>query len=321
MKIRIALVTILITALIPTASAAIKVKPAKPTIQALSPMGSGDQFADFTINPTTVAIVGTIENGLGNLITSPTLGGSDGFIYAVDKKGVRLWDLRLGSSEDDIAMAITKDKVGYFWVAGATSKPAELATPDTATATPDTANLNPDGVVLDSLFLPTNSLTRLVIWKIGISGQIAETYFYDSQGLIVPSGLAFDGTKLAISGKFTASDLVTRRFDLELDTQTTFSNFTSSDLTKIKRQEIATIKAGANRLKSFISKSTIIGIPSWRAKKPTPVLVKYTRKGVALSAKSFSGKVRKIQWQSGIGAVVLTEVNAINEIYLISKMA
>jgi glycosyltransferase involved in cell wall biosynthesis len=76
-----------------------------------------------------------------------------------------------------------------------------------------------------------------------------------------------------------------------------------------------------NNLKSFISKTTIIGIPSWRAKSPTPVIVKYTKAGKALAANSFTGKVKKILWQSGIGAVVLVEVNSDNQIHLLSNMA
>jgi hypothetical protein len=65
-----------------------------------------------------VAIVGTVESGLVNIVTSPTLGGSDGFISALDKTKKLVWNLRLGSSSDDIATAVTKDREGFFWVVG-----------------------------------------------------------------------------------------------------------------------------------------------------------------------------------------------------------
>ena len=64
----------------PAASAAVKVLPSKPAIIAISPAGSGDQISDFALNPTSIAVIGTVEAGLADLVTAPTLGGSDGFI-------------------------------------------------------------------------------------------------------------------------------------------------------------------------------------------------------------------------------------------------
>jgi len=89
----------------------------------------------------------------------------------------------------------------------------------------------------------------------------------------------------------------------------------------VKPPAIETIKAGTNKITSFISKTTIIDIPSWRAKVPTPVIVKYTKAGKALAANSLPGKVKKVLWQSGIGTVVLVEVNSDNQIHLLANMA
>ena len=315
MKFRVALLVISLACFTPEANAAIKVTPSKAPITVISPEESGNQISDFTVNPTVIAVVGTIESGLANLVTAPALGGSDGFITALDSSKVRLWDLRLGSTSDDIATALTKDKSGYFWIAGATSKPME-----TLTSTVDTTTLNLDSVVIDPVSTPINSLNRLVIWKVGITGQLADTYYFDVDGVIAPSVINFDGTKLNITGKIT-KDLVTQQFSISLDQLGTFSGFTPGKIPAPKPPAIATIKAGVNNLKSFISKTTIIGISSWRAKSPTPVIVKYTKTGKALAANSFTGKVKKILWQSGIGAVVLVETNLDNEIHVLTNMA
>jgi hypothetical protein len=50
------------------------------------------------------------------------------------------------------------------------------------------------------------------------------------------------------------------------------------------------------------------------------VIVKYTNKGKALAANSLPGKVKKVLWQSGIGAAVLVEVNSDNQVHLLSNM-
>ena len=315
MKFRIALLTFLLALSTPPANAAIKVQASKPAITVISPSGSGDQISDFTVNTTAIAIVGTVESGLANLVTTPNLGGSDGFISILDKNKVRIWDLRLGTSSDDIATAIAKDKSGYFWVVGSTSKPV-----DTVTAMVDSTALNLDNVLVDPVMIPTNSLTRLVLWKVGISGQLAATYYYDTEGLVLPSTISFDGTNLNIIGNLTSAG-TTKQFSIKVDQSGIFSEFAPAKSVTPKATGIETIKAGANNLKSFISKTTIIGIPSWRAKAPTPVIVKYTKAGKALAANSFIGKVRKIVWQSGIGAIVLVETKSDNEIHFLVNMA
>ena len=300
----------------PTASAAIKVVPSRPAITVISPAGSGDQIFDIATNSLGVAIVGTVENGASDLTPSSTLGGSDGFISLVDKSKVRLWDLRLGTSNDDIATAVTTDKTGNFWIVGSTSKPLELAAVNSA----DPTIINLDNVLVDPTNVPTNALTRLMAWKISSSGQLLGSYFYDSEGVIVPTQITINATGFNIIGNLT-KDAVSSKFSINLNQLGVFTNLIDLKPTEVKAPAIATIKAGSNNLKSFISKTTIIDIPSWRAKKPTPVLVKYTKSGKALAANSFPGAVLKVFWQSGIGAAVLVEVKGELELHLLSNMA
>ena len=299
----------------PSAVAATKVVPSKPAITAVSPVGSGDQISDFSLNSSLIAVVGTVETGLVDLVTSPILGGSDGFISALDKTKKPLWNLRLGGLQDDIATAITKDKAGDFWVVGATSKPLE-----TATTVLDDSAVNLDSVAAEAVVTPTNTLNRLVLWKIGMTGQLSQTYFYDVDGLIAPTAISISGTTLKIIGNLS-KELVTQQFTISADLSGAFSELKIEKIPTVKPPAIETIKAGTNKITSFISKTTIIDIPSWRAKKPTPVIVKYTSKGKALAANSLPGIVKKVMWQSGIGTVVLVEVNLDNQIHLLSNMA
>ena len=299
----------------PATAAGIKVLPSKPVITAISPLGSGDQIADFAVNSTLIAVVGTVETGLANLVTSPTLGGSDGFITTLDKNRKLNWNLRLGSSSDDIATAITKDREGFFWVVGATSAPSE-----TSTVVVDGSAVNLDSVTVDAAVIPKNALTRLILWKIGANGELSQTFFYDANGIIAPASITISGTNFKITGNLT-QDLVTQQFSISADLAGVFSGLKLGKVATPKSATIETIKAGANKITSFISKTTIIDIPSWRAKKPTPVIVKYTSKGKALAANSLPGKVKKVLWQSGIGTVALVEVNSDNQIHLLSNMS
>lgn len=297
------------------AQAAVKVLPSKPALTAISPSGSGDQISDFAVGTSVIAIVGTIESGLVNLVTSSTLGGSDGFISALDKNKKLLWNLRLGSVQDDIATAVTRDKEGNFWVVGATSKPLE-----TATAMVDNSLSNLDSVTVEAVKTPRNTLNRLALWKIGTTGQLSQSYFYDVDGLIAPTAISLSGTTLQVVGNLS-KELVTQQFSISADLAGSLSNFKLGKISTVKPPAIETIKAGTNKITSFISKTTIIDIPSWRAKVPTPVIVKYTKSGKALAANSLPGKVKKVIWQTGIGAVVLVEVNSDNQIHLLTSMA
>jgi len=298
----------------PAASAAIKVLPSKPAITAVSPIGSGDQISDLTLDANSLAIVGTVETGLTDFVTSPTLGGSDGFIATFDKSKKLLWSLRLGSASDDIATAITKDREGFFWVVGATSKPAE-----TTTAVTDSTAVNLDSITVEGAVTPKNTLNRLVVWKVGSNGEIFQTFVSDVNGLIAPSAITFSSSSLKIVGSFT-QEVKTEQFSISASIDGIFSELKLGKFVTPKPQAIQTIKAGTNKITSFISKTTIIDVPSWRAKKPTPVIVKYTSKGKALAANSLPGKVKKVLWQPGIGTAVLVEVNSNNQVHLLSNM-
>jgi len=297
------------------AFAAVKVLPSKPAITVVSPLGSGDQISDFSLGQSLIAVVGTVEKGLTDLVTTPSLGGSDGFISAIDQSKKLIWNLRLGSSSDDIATAITRDREGFFWVAGATTQPTETSTPVI-----DNSAVNLDLISVESAVTPRNTLNRLALWKIGVNGELSQTFFYDVTGVIAPTRITISGTSINIVGNLTR-ELVTDQFSISANATGVFSGLKLGKIMAPKAAVIETIKAGPNKITSFISKTTIIDIPSWRAKRPTPVIVKYTNKGKALAANSLPGKVKKVMWQSEIGTVVLVEAKSDNQIHLLINMA
>jgi hypothetical protein len=191
---------------------------------------------------------------------------------------------------------------------------------ETATPVLDDSAVNLDAVAVEALVTPTNTLNRLVLWKVGITGQLSQTYFYDVDELIAPTAISLSGTTLKIIGNLS-KELVTQQFTITADLTGVFSELKLGKIPTVKLPAIETIKAGTNKITSFISKTTIIDIPSWRAKVPTPVIVKYSKARKALAANSLPGKVKKVLWQSGFGAVALVEVNSDNQIHLLTNMA
>jgi hypothetical protein len=191
----------------PPAYAAVKIKPSKPKISGASQAGSGDQISDFVMNKTLIAIAGTIESDSTELVDSPSLGGSDGFLSALNKYKNKIWELRLGSEVDDIAAAVGSDTSGNLWVVGATSKPSETM----ANSLESTEAIAIDSVTVDQLFEPNNPLTRLVVWKVDLTGLLAATYFQDFPGVIAPNQISFDGTNFEITG--------TQRVNLKSESQ------------------------------------------------------------------------------------------------------
>ncbi len=316
MKLRFAVALIVLTLITPTANAATKVIASKPALSVDLTTGSGDQIFDFSTNSAGVAVVGTVENGLANLLSTPTIGGSDGFISLLDRTKMRIWDLRLGSANDDIATAIVRDTSGNFWVAGSSSKPEEI----NPSPTTDPLALNLDNVLLDPVTIPKNTLNRLMVWKVSASGELIGTYFYDTESLVVPNQISLRASGFRVIGDLT-KESTTTRFQIDLDANGIFTGLAANKVVAKKAPTITVIKAGSNNLKSFISKTTIIDIPSWRAKKATPVIVKYTKSGKALAANSFTGKVVKILWQSGVGAAVLVDVKGELELHILTNMA
>ena len=78
---------------------------------------------------------------------------------------------------------------------------------------------------------------------------------------------------------------------------------------------ITVINAGSYTFKSFISKTTIIGIPSWKAKTPTPVVLEYNKAKTLKAAYALKGNITHRIWQAGTGLVVISDLGSSTAIY------
>ena len=285
-------------------SKVVKVVTAKPIATATLSGAAGDQFFGVTTAPGSIVYVGTVESAT----TTPVLGGSDGYVSALSATGVRQWEARLGTSADDIATAIVRDKTGDYWVLGATSQPAVPVPPTSAEP-----SLNPDSATVETTTAPT-TFNRLLLWKISSTGTLLSTYQYDSTQELYPKTLTLGTTALSITGDLTDGT----SFTLQSDFSGLFSGFAPLTIKPVIAPAIAVIKAGSYTYKSFISKTTIIGIPSWKAKVPTPVILEYNKANTLKAAFAVKGNVINRIWQPGIGLVVIADLGASTAIYALA---
>jgi hypothetical protein len=295
----------------------VKVVAARPTLLTNLSAAPGDQISSIIATSTAIAYVGTMENSAAAPYTAPQIGGTDGFIAVIDSTGAPIWDLRLGTQQDDIATAVARDKAGNFWVVGVTAKP--VATPITPT-TSDSQGINVDGVVVDPVTTPNSSLNQLVVWKVDVNGAITATYIYDTFGVILPSAITYSGSKFIITG-LVGSTIAQQGFKVEVDSNGQFSKFVS-DKTPIKSASgVLVLKVGAGTIKFFNASTSILGIKNWKPKSSTPVLVSYSRSGAITSAYSLQGKVISVTWEAGIGFVALSELGTGYGITIINALA
>ena len=277
------------------ATKAIKVLPAKPLFNIALSGNSGDQVFSVLTTPISLIAVGTFD--------SSTLGGSDGFISATDFAGVKQWDLRLGGATDDIATAAIKEKSGGFLVAG-TCAPALLPPAGTNVDTVPIQNI--DSVSVTPWASPNNSLNKLSIWRVSSTGEIQSTFTFDLPGSGIVREIALDKGGYLITGEIYLANK-SSYFSLLMSTSGAFSALDTNVKAPPKAPAITTIPAGLNVVKSYLSSSTIKGIPTWKPKSAIPVIIKYTKKGALVSANYLQGSTMKVIYQSGIGIVAITE--------------
>ena len=279
----------------------IKVLPVQPNLITNLSGSKGDQISAITSATAQIILVGTLESTTTSVLNnSSALGGSDGFITSLSPTGDHLWDLRLGGATDDIACALVRDKTGSIWIAGASAKPTAAPT----TPVPDTSSINIDAIDVDPISIPSNTLTQIILWKVSLLGQLQATYTYDFGGFVAPNSLAFDGTNFTIGGV-----LENQSFSLKVSELGEFSKLIKTNVKKESPVSIQTLKAGTGTMKSFISKTAITGIPSWKPKSPIPVLIEYNKAKAITRASYFKGKVIAVTWQAGIGPIVITELS------------
>ena len=187
------LIVLLIFSLQPLPATAAVMKSTKPIIEL--PYLKADEVSDISLTPVSVVLTGTTESAISTWISGSLGGLSDGFVVSYSSLGAPLWNLRLGSSANEIATSTAIDIDGSIWVAGAGTA---ITTP-----TPSTTQgkaLNPDNVVLDPLQPSNTPLNRIKLWQVSSTGNLLNTFEVVSENIIHPKKLLISGPNLIIVG-------------------------------------------------------------------------------------------------------------------------
>lgn len=187
------LIVLLIFSLQPLPATAAVMKSTKPIIEL--PYLKADEVSDISLTPVSVVLTGTTESASSTWISGSLGGLSDGFVVSYSSLGAPLWNLRLGSSANEIATSTAIDIDGSIWVAGAGTA--------VTTPTPSTTQgkaLNPDNVVLDPLQPSNTPLNRIKLWQVSSTGNLLNTFEVVSENIIHPKKLLISGPNLIIVG-------------------------------------------------------------------------------------------------------------------------
>jgi hypothetical protein len=235
-------------------------------------------------SPRAISVVGTSE--------------SVAFISAYDRTGsTLLWNLKLGAI-DSIATAVTKDSAGEIWVVGASPvRPDPLPTPSIPAET-----LNPSGVVPDtSTELP--QLKELDIWRVSNNGLLLESHSKVMSAVIYPTSISIKSGKVIVVGSIASHALDI--FTITMSADGTFGKeiISSKKLDTSTPQEIRT---ALSIWRSFTTSQAIKGLPSWKPKQNSHVLVRYDAKTKAVMAAYLtSGEILDFAWEKSIGVIAL----------------
>ena len=296
--------------------APLKVAPVAPISISQLTGAQGDQVSALALTPSAIVIAGTVEStsATSAWVKSSSLGGTDGFIAALDTIGNHLWDIRLGSAQDDVATSIATDKQGNFWVAGVTQgapmpMPAPAVTPGTI------PTINPDNVKVNPVTPPAPALSRLVLWQVSSTGQLLGTYVYESAGAIIPQSLAMTPTGFSVTGRTIVGNNL-QGFMIAFDgTKFLTPTFFSQRVTSVAFNRSFAIPRGT--IKSFIAMGAIAGIPSWKSKAAIPVIIQYSKNKAIVGASYIHGNIVDMQYQRNIGVVAVTSQSDGYGLYLV----
>jgi len=190
---KIFLIVLLIFVLQPLPATAAVMKSAKSIIEL--PYLKADEISDISLTPVSIVLTGTTESASSTWVSGSLGGLSDGFVASYSSLGAPLWNLRLGSAANEIAISTAIDVDGSIWVAGASTAitaPTPLAAQGKA--------LNPDNVVLDPLQPTNTALNRIKLWQVSSNGNLLNTFEFVSENIIHPKKILIAGSNLMIIG-------------------------------------------------------------------------------------------------------------------------
>ena len=252
--------------------------PLHPTLS--TGFSGGDEVQYLLTSPTLFVLIGTLETTSSPLISTTPLGGSDGFIAAVDVHGAHLWDLRLGTSGDDVATTGYIDALGNYWVSGTSAVAANATT-------------------------PASGLQRLTVWEISSTGVLENTYTKDFPDVAIPTSMTLKGSNYLIQGY--SSKVGSPTFTISITTLGSFGTIKYSSISSPLNSQIFTAKSAAYNWLSYITSKAIKGVLGFTPHRSTTVLIKSPIKsGSTTGIYSLQGVPILMRYQVGIGVVVVT---------------
>ena len=270
---------------------------AAPRVELKSPdfsinyLSGSDQVTAGALISGSLLISSTLENA--------TTGYASADIASYSLDGIKQWDLPI--SNESIAGPIAKDATGNIYVLGATVSANTAAVP---APTQDPTVLNPDNVQTDPVTTPNNIISNLTIWKISSTGTLQQSFVLPINEAVIPKSITPN-----VNGFTIGANTKKQYLQVGLDLNGTFGTVLHPK--QPKDIDLAQdFKLSSGKLKFFISTKSIVGIPSWKPKKPTPVLIQYSKFGQIKAANYFQGSPKFIFFQPSTGVIVGTELTS-----------
>ena len=244
----------------------------------------GDEVSQLLTSPSAIFLLGTIETTSSPLVTSTTLGGSDGFIVALNPGGGRIWDLRIGTSGDDVATAGCTDSSGNIWIAGSSAIAASAA----------------------SAAGGATALNRLTIWEVSPTGVLLNTFTKDLTEVDVPTSIMVKGANFIIQGISDKVGFPT--FAASLTPLGKIGTLKALSRAPAPAPQIFTVTSSAYLWQGFVAKRAIKGVKGISLHPSTDLLLKLSLKDKSVKgAYSLTGTPIAMQYQSGLGVIVLSQ--------------
>ena len=244
----------------------------------------GDEVSQLLTSPSAIFLLGTIETTSSPLVTSTTLGGSDGFIAALNPGGGRIWDLRIGTSGDDVATAGCTDSSGNIWIAGSSAIATSAA----------------GGAV---------ALNRLTIWEVSPTGVLLNTFTKDLSEVDVPTSIMVKGANFIIQGISNKVGFPT--FAASLTPLGKIGSLKALTRAPAPAPQIFTVTSSAYLWQGFVAKRAIKEVKGISLHPSTDLLLKLSLKDKRVKgAYSLTGTPIAMQYQSGLGVIVLSQGNS-----------
>lgn len=242
---------------------------------------AGDEVHQLLTSPAGIFLIGTVETTTSPLVSSPTLGGSDGFVTALNPQGVKLWELRLGTPGDDVATAGFVDASGTIWVAGSSAIATGVST-------------------------PAPGLNRLTVWEISGGGLLENTFTKDLIDIDIPFSIALKGVNYIIQGASNRTGFP--GFAVSLTPIGKIGTVKNTVTAIASSSQIFNTSSAAYGWQSYITAKALKGVTGIPANQKTTVLIKSTLKAKTMKAVyGISGVPLSLRYESGVGVVALTQ--------------